>query len=87
MSSIVNVSPAGISFICEYAGRAVRCRIEREALAGREGSHPASNSDLRALFEKYQQPICRAVAQKIANNDLELDGTVCIKDIDLKRQR
>jgi hypothetical protein len=85
--SLFKVSRAGISFKYEYAAQEVHCRIGREALVDRGGSHPENDSDLCALFEKYQQSIFRAVAQKIANNDLESDGTVCVRNLDLKRQR
>ena len=86
-TSAVIVSVAGISFTHDSNGQSVRCRIEREALVGREGAHPASNSELRGLFDKYEHVISQAVAQKIVDNDLESDGTVCVKDVDLKRQR
>jgi hypothetical protein len=82
----VSVS-SGISFAKEIDGQSVHCRVEREALVGREGLRVTTNSELRSLFEKYERFVDQAVAQKITDNDLESDGSICIRHRDLLRQR
>ncbi len=71
-----------ITFTYISNGESINCHISREALVDREGASAANKRELRALFDKYEDAISKAVARKIAENDFDADGSVCVKDLE-----